>query len=217
MSAEIFLKGNHYSKETLKQFLTAMDIKYDSNIHQKKYYIDLYNNAITNENNRTKLHNTNHNIINTYKCSYNTNITNTNINHKRHSMPNTNDINSVKDKQSSLLSNNNKQRNVSSTILKSGVLGIGGYMLYKPIIPPLVKDINNNVYPEIKSKVIEIITNYININKKLFQLAMTQINNIITHILNTYTNEEIIVLFFILLLLLVLSYCVIKKIYLHYS
>lgn len=39
MSAEIFLKGNHYSKETLKQFLTAMDIKYDSNIHQKKYYI----------------------------------------------------------------------------------------------------------------------------------------------------------------------------------
>lgn len=217
MSAEIFLKGNHYSKETLKQFLTAMDIKYDSNIHQKKYYIDLYNNAITNENNRTKLHNTNHNIINTYKCSYNTNTTNTNTNHKRHSMPNTNDINSVKDKQSSLLSNNNKQRNVSSTILKSGVLGIGGYMLYKPIIPPLVKDINNNVYPEIKSKVIEIITNYININKKLFHLAMRQINNIVTHILNTYTNEEIIVLFFILLLLLVLSYCVIKKIYLHYS
>ena len=95
-------------------------------------------------------------------------------------MPNTNDINSIKDKQSSLL-NKNKQRNVPSTILKSGVLGIGGYMLYKPIIPPLVKDINNNVYPEIKSKVIEIITNYININKKLFQLAMTQINNIIIH------------------------------------
>jgi hypothetical protein len=130
-------------------------------------------------------------------------------------MPNTNDINSVKDKQCSLVSK--QQRSVPSTILKSGVLGIGGYMLYKPIIPPLVKDMNNNVYPEIKSKVIEIITNYININKKLFQLAMTQINNIITHILNTYTNEEIIVLFFILLLLLVLSYCVIKKIYLHYS
>ena len=220
MSAEIFLKGNHYSKETLKQFLTAMDIKYDSNIHQKKYYIDLYNNAITNENNRTKLHNTNHNIINTYKCSYSNsnsgNTTNTNnTNYKRHSMPNTNDINSVKDKQSSLVSK--QQRSVPSTILKSGVLGIGGYMLYKPIIPPLVKDINNNVYPEMKSKVIEIITNYININKKLFQLAMKQFNNIITYILNTYTNEEIIILFFILLLLLVLSYCVIKKIYLHYS
>ena len=207
MSAEIFLKGNHFSKETLKQFLNAMDIKYDSNVNQKKYYIDLYNNAITNENNRMKLHNTNYNIINKYKCS------NNNTNHKRHSTPIVNDFNSVKDKQSSL----KQQRRVPSIILKTGVLGIGGYMLNKPILSSVLNNINNNIYPEMKSKVIELLKDYITINKKLFKLAMNQINEIVTYVLDTYTNEEIIVLFFILILLLVLSYYVTKKIYLHYT
>ena len=204
MSAEIFLKGNHYSKETLKQLLNAMEIKYDSSVLQKKYYIDLYNDAITNENNRTKLHNTNcTTIIGNYKCNNN--------NHKRHSMPTVNELNSVKDKESSFM------QQAMPTVLKTGMLGIGGYVLYKPILPTLLDDINTKMYPEVKSGIIDLIKEYITINKKLFKLAMIQINDISTYILSTCSNEEMLLLFFIFILLLVLSYYVIKKIYLHYT